>query len=161
MTANAKRTFDSVSLLEEWGVADATGFHLHETRSHAPSGFPFTVCRIHGRQLAVFVEMRIPVDARAKLASRKPDWLDAVVYASVISDPGAEVAIIDAQVASPDDADLEACAFATACVADDLGSFNVEPTSYTIRFEGRATVRVSMDFDFDSESRFGEAARDS
>jgi hypothetical protein len=165
MAASAKWKFESVSLREEWGVADATGFHLHDTDNYEPHWMKrvdpvthFTVCRIDGRQVAVFAQTPVPAEARAELTSRKPDWLDAVVYASVISDPRAEVAVIDAQVTSSDDADLEACAFATACVAINYGLFEVVPTSYAIRFEGRSTVRVSMDFDWDSESWFGEAA---
>jgi hypothetical protein len=165
MAASAKRKFDSVSTREEWGIADAMGFHLHDSahaaRRHEATGFAFTVCRIDGRQVAVFIEPPVPAEARAGLASRKPDWLDAVVFASEISDPRAEVAVIDAQVTSSDDADLETCGFATACVAFAHGLLEAVPASCAIRFEGRSTVRVSIDFDWDSESWFGEAARDS
>ena len=153
-----RRDSNSVAIGEQWGVADATGFHQNETHRFAPSGYPFSVCRIDGRQVAVFIEMAIPVEVRAELASRKPDWLDAMVYASVMSDPRAEVAIIEAHVLSPDDAELQMCAFATACVAFGLGLFKVVPKSYLVRFEGRASVRVSMEFNDDAESWFGEAA---
>jgi hypothetical protein len=158
MGSAAKRRFDSVAIGEEWGFADATGFHQNETHRYAPSaGYPFSVCRIDGQQVAVFVEMAIPVEARAELASRKPEWLDAMVYARPISDPRAEVAVIEAHVLSPDDADLQTCAFATACVAFGAGLFEVVPKSYLVRFEGQAVVGVSMEFDDDAESWFGEA----
>lgn len=157
MGSGAKKRFNSVAIGEEWGVADAKGFHQNETHRYAPSGYPFSVCRIDGRQVAVFIGMAIPVEVRAELASRKPDWLDAMVYARAISDPRAEVAVIEAHVLSPDDAELQMCAFATACVAFDLGSFKVVPKSYLVRFEARDSVRVSMEFDDDAESWFGEA----
>jgi hypothetical protein len=157
MGSGAKKRFDSVAIGEEWGVADATGFHQNETHRYARSGYPFSVCRIDGRQVAVFIETVIPVEVRAELASRKPGWLDAMVYARAISDPRAEVAVIEAHVLSPDDAELQMCAFATACVAFNLGSFKVVPKSYVVRFEAQASVRVSMEFDDDAESWFGEA----
>lgn len=154
------RRFDSVSIREEWGVADATGFHLYETHRYALSGFTFSVCRIDGRQFAIFIDMDVPVDARADLTSRKPDWLDAVVYARLISEPGAEIATIEADVPSHDAPELRACAFATACVAFNYGLFGIVPSSYLVRFGTRATVRVVMEFDDDAESWFGESAVD-
>jgi hypothetical protein len=158
MGAAAERRFDSVAIGEEWGFADATGYHQNETHRYAPpAGYPFSVCRIDGQQLAVFVEMAIPVGARAELASRKPAWLDAMVYARPISDPRAEVAVIEAHVLSPDDAELRMCAFATACVAFGLGLFMVVPKKYLVQFDGGARVRVSIEFNDDAESWFGEA----
>jgi hypothetical protein len=153
----AKKTFDSVTIGEEWGVADAAGFHQRERSRSAPSGYRFSVCRIDGRHVAVFIEMAIPGEDRAEFASRTPDWLDAMVYATAISDPRAEVAVIDAHVLSPDDADLPMCAFATACVAFNLGLFKVVPKSYLVRFGGRTAVSVRMEFDDKAESWSGEA----
>ncbi|NTX29215.1 hypothetical protein HT746_19115 [Burkholderia pyrrocinia] len=152
---------DSVSISEEWGIADIAGFHLGQTYRDMPSGFPFSVCRIDGRQIAVFIEMEVPVETRADLASRKPDWLSEVVYASVLSDPRAEVAVIEAHVQSPGNEGLQIRAFATACVAFGLGLFKVVPRSYLVRFEAHPPVRVSLQFDDDTESWFGEAALDS
>lgn len=158
MGSGAKKTFDIVVIGEAWGVADPTGFHQTESHRYAPpDGYPFSVCRIDGRQVAVFIEMPVPVEARAELTSRKPEWLAAIVYARAASDPGAEVAVIDAHI-EPDDAGLPICGFATACVAFNLGLFRVTPTTYLVRFEGGGTVRVSMEFDDESESWFGEAA---
>lgn len=65
--------------------------------------------------------------------------------------------VIEAYVPSPDDAELQICAFATACVACGLGLFEIVPRSYLVRFETRASVRVSTGFDDDGESWFGEA----
>jgi hypothetical protein len=158
MGSDVKKRFDSVTIGDEWGVAGATGFHQTETHRIAPPGYPFSVCRIDGRQIAVFIEMAIPVEVRAELASLKPDWLDTMVYARAIADPRSEVAVIEAHILKPDDAELQMCAFATACVAFNLGLFKVVPKSYLVRFEGRASVRVSMEFDDDAESWFGEAA---
>ncbi len=158
MGSGVKKRFDTVTIGDEWGVAGATGFHQTETHRAAPPGYPFSVCRIDGRQIAVFIEMAIPVEVRAELTSLKPDWLDASVYARAISDPRAEVAVIEAHVLKTDDAELQMCAFATACVAFTLGLFTVVPKSYLVRFEGRASVRVSAEFDDDTASWFGEAA---
>jgi hypothetical protein len=41
-----------------------------------------------------------------------------------------------------------------------VGSFKVVPQSYLVRFDARETVRVSADFDDDSESWFGDAVPD-
>lgn len=158
MGSCVKKRFDSVTIGDEWGVAGAIGFQQTETHRVAPPGYPFCVCRIDGRQIAVFIEMAIPVEAHAELTSLKPDWLDAIVYARVISDSRAEVAVIEAHVLNTDDAELQFCAFAIACVAFTLGLFTVVPKSYLIRFEGRASVSVSAEFDDDTASWFGEAA---
>jgi hypothetical protein len=158
MRSGVTKRFDSVTIGDEWGVAGATGFHQTETHRLAPPGYPFSVCRIGGRQTAVFIEIAIPVELRAELMSLKPDWLDAIVYARAISDPRAEVAVIEAHVLKTDDAELQMCAFATACVAFNLGLFTVVPKSYLVRFEGEAPVRVSAEFDDDTASWFGEAA---
>ena len=158
MASTTSRTFDSVKLRDESGAADAEGFRLCERAGDVPPAFPFSVCRIDGRDVAVLVEMAIPVEVRASLAARKPDWLDAAVYATVISDPFARDAVIDAQLLSPTDADLAVCGFATACVAYSYGLFKVDPKNYVIRFEARDTVIVTMAFDDDSESWFGEVA---
>lgn len=148
------------SIVDEWGAAETAGFHLHENpRPYAP-GFPFTVSWINGRQVAVFIDVEVPVEARANLESLKPDWLDAVVYARVISDPSAELAVIEAHTTNAEDAGLHMCAFATACAASDLGLFKVERASYLVRFETRAPVCVIMGFDWDAESWFGEATVD-
>lgn len=157
MGSSAKKRFDSVAIGEEWGVADAEGFHQNETHRYAPSGCPFSVCRIDGRQVAVFIGMAIPMEVRGELASSKPDWLDAIVCARAVSDPGGEVAVIEAHLLSPDDAELQMCAFATACVAFDLGSFKIVPKSYLVRFDMRGSIRISMEFDEGTESWFGEA----
>lgn len=66
--------------------------------------------------------------------------------------------MIEAHVLSPDDAELQICAFATACVAFDLGSFKIVPKSYVVRFEARGSVRITIEFDDDAESWFGETA---
>ena len=165
MESDAKRRVDSVSIRdEEVGVADATGFHFYESHRDALdalaalSGFTFSVCQIDGRQVAIFIDMDVPVEARAELTSRKPDWLDAVVYARLISEPRAEIAVIDAYVAGHDDTELGTWAFATTCVAFNYGLFQIVPSSYFVRFGTRATVRVSMEFDDDAESWFGESA---
>ena len=153
--------FDSGFVLDDWGVADAAGFQLYEDPQPYTPGFPFIACRIDGRQVAVFIDMEVPVEARANLEPLKPDWLDALVYAKLDSDAYAEAAVIDAHVVqSPDGAGLETCAFATAYAAFALGLFQVEPTSYLVRFEARAPVRVVADFDWDTESWFGEATMD-
>ena len=151
------KRFESVTISEQWGVANAMGFHQSETHRVAPPGYPFNVCRINGRHVGVFIEMAIPVEVRAELASRKPEWLDAMVYARVISDPCADVAVIEAHVPSSHEAELQMCAFATACVAFGLGLFKLIPKSYLILFEAGASVRVSMEFDDNAESWFGGA----
>jgi hypothetical protein len=165
MEWEAKRRFDSVSIRDEnVGVADATGFHFYESHRDAlvalaaQSGFTFSVCRIDGRQIAVFIDMDVPEEARADLTSRKPDWVDAVVYARLISEPRAEIAVIDACVAGYADTELGAWAFATTCVAFNYGLFQIVPSNYVVRFGTRATVHVSMEFDGDAESWFGESA---
>lgn len=152
-----RRTFDSVSIRREWGTSDAAGFHLHAAHRDALAGFPFSVCRIDGRQVAVFVDQEVPANARADLTSRKPDWLDAVVYARMISNPRSEIALIDAHVPSLDGADLGTSAFATACVAFNYGLFAVVPNSYVVRFGPQRIVRVSMAFDDDAQSWSGES----
>lgn len=158
MGSGVKKRFDAVAIGEAWGVADPAGFHQYESHHYPPpDGYPFSVCRIDGRQVAVFIELRVPAEARAELASRKPEWLNGIVYAKAISDPAAQIAVIEAQVLNPDDAELQMCAFATACVAFNLGLFKVVPERYVVRFEGRASVRLSMEFDDDTETWFGEA----
>jgi hypothetical protein len=158
MGSSFTKRFDSVTIGDEWGVAGAAGFHQTETYRAAPHGYPFSVCRIDGRQIAVFIEMPVPEEIRAELASLKPAWLDTMVYATAIADPHSEAAVIEADALKADDAEWEMYAFATACVAFNLGLFTVVPKSYFVRFEGRASVRVSMEFDDDTESWFGEAA---
>jgi hypothetical protein len=158
MKAAAKKRFDSVSLRDEWGAADESGFRLHDSCDPSRPGFPFSVCRIAGKQVAVFVDREVPAAVRAELASRRPESLHAVVFARVISEPRAEVAVIEAHASSTDDAELEACAFAAACGAFSFGLFAVTPSRYSIRFEGCSVVAVTMDFDADSGSWFGEAA---
>jgi len=166
MVSDAKRRFDAVSIRHEVGVADATGFHLYGSHRDALvaltalSGFTFSVCRIDGRQAAVFIDQDVPVEARADLTSRKPDWLDAVLYATLISEPCAEVAVIDAYVAGHDDKEVGTWAFATTCVAFNSGLFQIVPSTYLVRFGTRAIVRVSMEFDDDAGSWFGESAVD-
>jgi len=160
MATGPKVRFDSGFINEQWGIADTAGFRLTETCSYEPSGFPFTVCRVDGRQVAVFLEVEVPVEARADLASRKPNWLDAVVYGKMLSDPYAEVAIIEAHAQRSDDVGPQMCAFATACVAFDLGLFKLEPRSYLVRLDPCPSVRVTIQFDEDAESWLGEAAVD-
>jgi hypothetical protein len=92
-------------------------------------------------------------------AAHQPDWLDEVVYARVVSEPRAEVAVIEAEIASPGGAELQRCAFAAACVAYGLGSFKVTPASYLVRF-ARGSVHVIMEFDDDAESWSGESTLD-
>ncbi len=157
MGSGDKTRFDAVTIGDEWGVADATGFHQSQTHRVAPPGYPFSLCRIENRQIAVFIEMAMPAEVRAEFVSLKPDWLDTLVYARTVGDPRCEVAVIEAHVPTPQDAQLHMCAFAAVCVAFNLGLFKVVPKRYLVRFEGLASVHVRMAFDDEADSWFGEA----
>ncbi len=160
MASGPKVRFKSGFIDGKWGIADTAGFRFTEFHRYVPSAFPFSVCRIDGRQVAVFIEVEVPAEVRPDLALRKPDWLDAIVYARVLSDPYAEVAVIEAHAQNSGNAGLQMCAFATACTAFDLGLFKVEPRSYLVRLDARTAVRVSIQFDDDTESWFGESTVD-
>lgn len=157
MTSNTARKFDSVACREEWGGVDGEGFHLHATPRATLGKLEFGLCSIDGQQIAVFIDVAKSAEIRASLASRKPDWVDATVCAEVVSSLGADVAVIDAEILNPGDAELETGAFATACIAFGAGSFTVVPSSYCIRFGARGSVRVTLDFDDESASWFGKA----
>lgn len=104
-----------------------------------------------------FVGMPIPAETRASLAARMPAWLDAIVHARDITERNDEPAIIEAAILAPNDADLQICGFAAACIAFDAGRLKAVPMSYLIRFGARGSVRIMMDFDPDAASWFGDA----
>jgi len=161
MVPNDIERFDTVTISEQSGVADAESFRQNEMHRYAlPGAYPFSTCQISGRQIAVFIEMDTPAEVQVELASRKPDWLDEVVFAKAMSDPRADVAEIEAHVRNLHDAELQMCAFATACVAFNLGMFEVIPKRYVVSFGGRGVVTVSMHFNPDTESWSGEVTNE-
>jgi hypothetical protein len=148
--------FESVVLLEASGYAGVDGFHLEDNaRAGLGRGFEFSVCSIASQQIAVMFGQQFPPTMRANLASRKPDWLDAVVHAELASNADSKWAVIDAEIIAPADAEPTRCAFATACVAFGVGAFKVVPERYLVRL-GQRSVQVTMDFNDDTESWYGE-----
>jgi hypothetical protein len=150
-----KVKFESVVVRDVWGRFDADGFHLNESAYRRPySGITFSICRI-SQEIAVVFDQELSAETRSHMASSKPDWLDAIVHAELASNPADRIAAINAEVLYGVDSDLAKYAFAVACVAFDQGLFEVVPEHYLISL-GQRTMQVTMDFDNESESWFGE-----
>jgi len=120
-------------------------------------GSTFSLCRVDRQSIAVFIGSPLTARARNETAARRPDWLTAIVFADVASYDRA-LAVIDAEIGSPADADVTRCAFAAACAVFDAGALSELPARYRVRFAKRAALDVTMAFDEESESWHGEVS---
>ena len=99
------------------------------------------------------VELSRSEALRAAIAAVKPDWIDAIVFEEV---PDRSQPVIDAELRAPETIPFTLFGFAAAGVAQSHGAFDHKARSVIVRFS-QATVAVTIDFDVDAESFFGEA----
>jgi hypothetical protein len=154
--------FQRTVIVDEWWQVRGDGtFHCCDgpLEARTGSGVSFTICEIDEMSIGVVVDEAVPEVARLAMASNKPDWLDSIVFATVASDADASVVAIDAEIAVRGDAEAEACAFAVACAAFSQGAFHAEPELYLLRLQGETLIEVKTEFDWDTETWHGEAAR--
>lgn len=159
MTAKAIHRFDHVKTLDldGWGIVEGVSFRVTDDARAMVRNTAFSVCRVDSQRIAVFfVEVELTQARRAEIAAAKPDWLDVIVFAEVDPSSNPEVAVIDAQIATPEDASPTACAIAAVVVVESHGAFQFYPRSYLVRLP-RIAVEISMQFDGDSASWHGEA----
>ena len=150
-----KVKLESVVVRDIWGRFDADGFHLDESQHRRPySGITFSICSV-SQEIAVVFDQELTAETRSQMASSKPDLLDAIVYAELVSNSNDRIASIDAEIIYGVDSDVAKYAFAAACVAFNQGLFKVVPEHYLISL-GQRSMQVTMDFDNESESWFGE-----
>lgn len=144
-----------------WGRADADGvLHLHESmrEAHVLPGDQFADCDVDGAVFAVFLDATPPEAVRARIAGNRPARTTAVIYATAAGVTPDAIATLDAELGAGAAA-FEACAFAVACVANSAGAFKIDPVKYVVRIAGEGVFEVTMTFDWDTESRSGEAIR--
>lgn len=150
---------ETATINHAWGRADADGvLHLHESmrEAHVLTGYQFAECNVDGAVVAVFLDATPPEAVRARIAGNRPARTTAVIYATAAGVTPDAIATLEAELGAGAAAP-EVCAFAVACVASSAGAFTIDPIKYVVRIAGAGAFEVTMTFDWDTESRRGDA----
>jgi hypothetical protein len=141
---------DGVGIVENEALVLSNDFHA------ARKPLTFTVCDIDGQRIAVFLDRPDDAAQRLQVCERKPEWLDALVFANLHPCRAGEPPVISITPESICGPRRTTCAFAAAVAVHSHGLVEAEPPAHIIRF-GSSEVTVKLAFDWDSESWHGTA----
>jgi hypothetical protein len=157
--------FNNIVISHEWWLALPDGtFQMNPDlleASHEP-GLTFAKCLVGSQAIAVFVGEPVSESLKAQVIANRPDWLDAVVYANIVSSDDITIGVIAASAAVCTEVIPEVCALATACAVAAEDALDVEPDAYIVQIADIGAFDAAIDFDWDTETWSGDvvSARD-